>query len=66
MTHHSRPDSWLEPRPYTDATLRRMKHGPILPMETGPARPRWPAILQGLGLMLTFFALVFAAAVMTP
>lgn len=29
----SAPDSWTRPRPYTDASLRRMKHGPILPME---------------------------------
>lgn len=30
-------DSWSHPRPYTDASLRRMKHGPIRPME----RPGW-------------------------
>ena len=29
----SRPCSWNEPRPYQDASLRLMKHGPILPME---------------------------------
>ena len=29
----SRPCSWNEPRQYQDASLRFMKHGPILPME---------------------------------
>lgn len=29
----SRPDHWVEPRPYSDATLRRHIHGPVLPME---------------------------------
>ena len=29
----SRPDSWTMPRPYTDASRRRMVHGPIQPME---------------------------------
>lgn len=29
----SRADSWIQPRSYTDASLRRMKYGPILPME---------------------------------
>ncbi len=29
----SRPDRWVEPRPYCDATLRRHIHGPIVPME---------------------------------
>ena len=29
----SRPDSWTNPRPYTDASLRRMVHGRIQPME---------------------------------
>ncbi len=28
----SRPDSWVQPRPYTDATLRYMAHGPIQSM----------------------------------
>jgi len=31
--HRSRPDNWTLPRPYSDATLRRMAHGPIQPME---------------------------------
>ena len=26
-------DPWSSPRPYTDASYRKMKHGPILPME---------------------------------
>jgi hypothetical protein len=29
----SRPDSWTMPRPYQDASLRYIKHGPIRPME---------------------------------
>ena len=31
-TRHKQ-DSWSMPRPYTDASYRRMKHGPIQPME---------------------------------
>ncbi|MEE4537045.1 MAG: hypothetical protein V2J51_00945 [Erythrobacter sp.] len=31
--HTSRPDSWTAPRPFSDATMRRRKHGPILPLE---------------------------------
>lgn len=29
----SRPDNWNSPRPYSDASTRYMKHGPILPMD---------------------------------
>lgn len=29
----SRPDRWAVPRPYRDASLRYMTHGPIRPME---------------------------------
>jgi hypothetical protein len=29
----SRPDPWIMPRPYSDASLRRQVHGPIQPME---------------------------------
>ena len=29
----SRPDNWTMPRAYSDATLRRMAHGPIQPMQ---------------------------------
>ena len=29
----SRPDAWVQPRPYTDASARYAKHGPILPMD---------------------------------
>ena len=32
----SRPDRWTQPRPYRDATLRLMTHGPIQPMEEEP------------------------------
>jgi hypothetical protein len=28
----SRPDGWILPRPHSDPSLRRMKHGPIRPM----------------------------------
>ncbi len=30
--HSSRPDAWISPRPYSDASLRRMKYGRIQPM----------------------------------
>jgi hypothetical protein len=29
----SQPDPWVMPRPYRDASLRYMMHGPIQPME---------------------------------
>lgn len=29
----SRPDAWVQPRPYSDASSRYAKHGPILPMD---------------------------------
>lgn len=29
----SRPDQWTLPRPYQDASLRYIKHGPIQPMD---------------------------------
>lgn len=29
----SRPDHWVSPRPYSDASLRYRKHGPVLPMD---------------------------------
>jgi hypothetical protein len=32
----SRPDPWSAPRPYSDASLRMMKHGRILPMQDEP------------------------------
>ena len=37
----SRPDRWISPRPYSDASLRRHIHGPIQPMEQ-------PTLLQRL------------------
>ncbi len=44
MTYRSsRPDSWTLPRPSQDASLRRMAHGPIQPME----QPGWLARLLG-------------------
>ena len=30
---NSRPDTWSMPRPYSDPSLRFLKHGKILPME---------------------------------
>lgn len=32
----SRPDPWSVPRPYSDASLRMMKHGRVLPMQDEP------------------------------
>ena len=29
----SRPDGWVMPRPFRDASLRHQMHGPIQPME---------------------------------
>ncbi|MGB7407248.1 MAG: hypothetical protein WA908_01975 [Pontixanthobacter sp.] len=29
----SRPDPWVQPRPFTDASARFAKHGAILPMD---------------------------------
>jgi len=29
----SRPDGWIQPRAYSDASMRYMTHGPVLPME---------------------------------
>jgi hypothetical protein len=29
----SKPDKWTQPRPFQDASLRLMTHGPIVPME---------------------------------
>ncbi|MFN2099776.1 hypothetical protein [Altererythrobacter sp. MF3-039] len=34
--HTSRPDSWVHPRSYTDASLRRRKYGRVRPMEEPP------------------------------
>ena len=31
--HSSSPCPWVRPRPYTDASLRFRKHGPVQPME---------------------------------
>ena len=29
----SKPDSWIAPRPYADASVRMMKLGPVQPMD---------------------------------
>ena len=68
MTHHSRPDSWLEPRPYSDPSLRLQKYGRILPMEEPSLCFRqlvWPMV-RGLVLTIAALALFFLFAVMTP
>lgn len=41
----SRPDGWILPKPYTDASLRYHKHGPIQPMD----KPTLWERLVGLG-----------------
>lgn len=41
----SRPDNWTDPRPWTDASLRYQKHGPVQPME----RPSLWQRLMGRG-----------------
>jgi hypothetical protein len=41
----SRPDGWILPKPYSDASLRFMKHGPVQPM----AQPTLWERLTGLG-----------------
>lgn len=41
----SRPDMWTLPRPYSDASLRYRKHGPIQPL----TRPSLWERLVGLG-----------------
>ena len=40
----SKPDSWVLPRPYQDASLRFRTHGAILPMEEEP-RGFWARLL---------------------
>ena len=32
----SRPDSWVQPRAYRDASIRFMTYGPIQPMQEEP------------------------------
>ena len=41
----SKPDPWLSPRPYTDASLRRRDYGPVQPMH----EPSWLERLLGVG-----------------
>lgn len=40
----SNPDTWIQPRPHRDASLRYMMHGPIVPMEPRPG----PGLLRRL------------------
>ncbi len=44
LYHSSKPDAWVMPRPYQDASLRLRTHGPILPMEQEP-RGFWARLL---------------------
>ena len=39
--HSSGSDAWSNPRPHSDATLRRIKHGAIRPMEEPGLLERW-------------------------
>ena len=67
MNYYQRPDNWLEPRPYTDASLRRIKHGRILPMLDEPRFTLKSLILAGLSglcIMAGFFGCILVAAVM--
>lgn len=41
----SKPDAWIAPRPFCDATVRMMKHGPVQPMR----EPGLLAKVFGLG-----------------
>ncbi len=43
----SRPDSWTNPRPYRDASLRYMAYGPVQPMVQPIAQPGLLARLFG-------------------
>ena len=45
MFRSSRPDSWNQPRAYTDSSLRFQKHGKVQPMESD--RPGFLARLFG-------------------
>ncbi|MBO6525567.1 hypothetical protein [Erythrobacter sp.] len=42
--HSSRPDGWVQPKPYSDSSLRYRTHGKIQPME----QPGFLARLFGL------------------
>ena len=37
----SRPDTWVQPRPYSDASARFAKHGAVLPMDEPGLLARW-------------------------
>ncbi|BDI60230.1 hypothetical protein [Qipengyuania nanhaisediminis] len=39
--HSSGHDTWSNPRPFSDATLRRIKYGAIRPMEEPGLFERW-------------------------
>ena len=68
MTHHSHPDQWLAPRPYSDPSLRRQKYGRLLPMEQPRSNRRFLIVagMQGLLIMFGFFAVMFITAALLP
>lgn len=68
MTHHSHPDHWLAPRPYSDESLRRQKYGRLLPMERPRSNRRFLIVAgaQGLLIMLGFFAVMLLTAALLP
>lgn len=43
----SRPDRWVSPRPYSDASLRAQTYGRVQPMETPSFAERLMAALTG-------------------
>ena len=43
----SRPDRWVSPRPYSDASLRAQTYGPVQPMEAPGLAERLIARLTG-------------------
>ena len=40
----SRPDPWTQPRPFSDASLRRHVHGPLRPMDAAEL-PFWRRLI---------------------
>ena len=68
MTHHSHPDQWLAPRPFSDPSMRRQKYGRILPMEQPQSNRRFLIVAgaQGLLIMIGFFAVMFLTAALLP
>lgn len=57
-------DRWIDPRPYTDPSLRRMKHGRILPLDEPAASPllRFAQVALGGALVLAGFVGIWLIA----